>query len=262
MSSLTRMLAILDLFDEGSSVWTAEAIAERLGYSLPTGYRYVRELAEAGLLRRDAGGTYVLGARIIELDYKIRIGDPLLMAGERVMRTLAADTGFEVVLGTIYGERIVTIHQVHGTEGVAATFGRGRRMPLYRGMLSKAILAALPRARLRKLYERSADEAQASPLARDWDGLLAELKAIRGAGYSISHGELDSGLTGLAVPLASPERRIIAALGFVMTQPRYSTSDHALLVRRLEASARAILAALPVMPGADAAAPRRRRAAT
>jgi DNA-binding IclR family transcriptional regulator len=44
MTSLTRMLAILDLFDEGTSMWTAEAIAARLGYSLPTGYRYVREL--------------------------------------------------------------------------------------------------------------------------------------------------------------------------------------------------------------------------
>lgn len=261
MSSLTRMLAILDLFDEGSSVWTAEAIAERLGYSLPTGYRYVRELAEAGLLRRDAGGTYVLGARVIELDYRIRIGDPLIIAGERVMRTLAEATGCEVVLGTIYGGRIITIHQTHGGEDVAASFGRGRRMPLFRGMLSRTILAALPRARLRKLHEANAEEAQASPFAHDWEAMVTELKAIRSAGWCVSHGELDPGLTGIAVPLVSAEHRVIAALGFVMTRRRYSTSDPTLLVRHLEEAAAAVLAALPVLPGAPAAAPRKRRAA-
>lgn len=255
MSSLARMLAILDLFDEGASVWTAEAIAERLGYTLPTGYRYVRELGEAGLLRRDAGGTYVLGPRVIELDYRIRIGDPLLIAGERVMRALADATGLEVVLGTLYGERIITIHQEHGDEGVSITYGRGRRMPLFRGMLSKVIVASLPRARLRRLVETHADEAQTGTLPVEWEALTAALKSIRGAGFSVSDGELDPGQVGIAVPLAVPERRIVAALGFIVTRRRYATSDPALLRTRLDEAAQAILAALPPAPSDAAPAP-------
>jgi DNA-binding IclR family transcriptional regulator len=251
MTSLTRMLAILDLFDEGASMWTAEAITARLGYSLPTGYRYVRELHEAGLLRRGVGGTYVLGPRVIELDYRIRVGDPLLIAGQRTMRALADETGCDVVLGTLCGERIITIHQVQGTEGVSATYGRGRRMPLYRGMLSKAILSALPRAQLRKLYRSSGDEAQASTFSRDWDAMLVELKRIRAAGYSISHGELDPGLTGIAVPLTSAAHRLTAALGFVISNRRFATSDQDRLVELL---ARAVGAIVDALPQADSAA--------
>jgi DNA-binding IclR family transcriptional regulator len=244
MTSLSRMLAILDLFDEGASMWTAEAIATRLGYSLPTGYRYVRELHEAGLLRRAAGGNYVLGPRVIELDYRIRVGDPLLIAGQRGMRALADETGCDVVLGTLYGERIITIHQEHGTEGVSASYGRGRRMPLYRGMLSKAILSALPRAQLRKLHRQSGNEAQASAFSRDWDAMLLELKSIRAAGYSISHGELDPGLTGIGVPLTSDAQRLTAALGFVITNRRFANSDRKRLVELLSGTAASIVAAL------------------
>jgi hypothetical protein len=257
MTSLTRMLAILDLFDEGASMWTAEAIAARLGYSLPTGYRYVRELHEAGLLRRAVGGTYVLGPRVIELDYRIRVGDPLLIASQRSMRMLADETGCDVVLGTLYGERIVTIHQEHGAEGVSASYGRGRRLPLYRGMLSKAILSALPRAQLRKLYRNSSDEAQASALARDWDAMLAELRGIRMAGFSISHGELDPGQTGIGVPLTSDPHRLTAALGFIMSERRFATSDPARLVELLARAGAAIVESLPKSEGAAAhAAPR------
>ena len=245
MSSLARMLAILDLFDEGASVWTADAIAERLGYSLPTGYRYVRQLGEAGLLRRDAGGTYMLGPRVIELDHRIRVGDPLLSAAQRVMRALADDSGCDVVLGTIYGERIITIHQEHGMENMSPSYGRGRRMPLYRGMLSKAVLAALPRGHLRRLYQANPDEGHATPFAPDFDALVAQVKAIRSAGYCVTHGELDPGLCGIGVPLAYPARRLTAALGFIVTRDRFACSDERQLAGLLRAAGDAIIAALP-----------------
>ena len=48
MSSLSSALAVLRLFSADDPVWTAERIIERLGYTRPTGYRYVRELVHAG----------------------------------------------------------------------------------------------------------------------------------------------------------------------------------------------------------------------
>ena len=248
MTSLARMLAILDLFDEGASVWTAEAIAERLGYSLPTGYRYVRQLGEAGLLRRDAGGTYRLGPRVIELDHRIRVGDPLLGAAQRVMRALADESGCDVVLGTIYGQRIITIAQEHGIESMSPTYGRGRRMPLYRGMLSKAVLAALPRGHLRRLYDANPDEVHANPFAADFASLLAHVKAIRSAGYCVTHGELDPGLCGIGVPLSYPARRLTAALGFIISGQRFASLDESRLASLLRAAGNAIIEALPPIP--------------
>lgn len=44
MSSLTRMLSILDLFSSTDMSMTAESIAERMGFTRTTCYRYVKEL--------------------------------------------------------------------------------------------------------------------------------------------------------------------------------------------------------------------------
>ena len=49
-SSLERMLAILDLFDDGSMVVTADDVARAFDCSRATAYRYLKCLSDAGLL--------------------------------------------------------------------------------------------------------------------------------------------------------------------------------------------------------------------
>ena len=75
--------------------------------------------------------------------------------------------------------------------------------------------------------------------------MLAELNAIRSAGVCISHGELDRGLVGIAVPLASPAHRLTAALGFVISRRRFATSDAKRLTALLTEAGARMLAALP-----------------
>jgi len=244
MSSLSRMLAVLDLVTAESPATTAEAVAQKLDCSLPTAYRYVRELAAAGLLRRGSGGTYLLGPRAIELDYQMRVTDPLLLAGRAAFQSLCEATGCDVVLASVYGDRIITIHQLQGSEGVSATYGRGRRMPLFRGMLSKTLLAAMPRAQLRKLHALHPDEAARETFSKDWDALLSHLKGIRSAGYCISYGELDSELVGVAVPVVSREHAVLAALGLIITRQRFAASELGRMLGLLHESTAKILAGL------------------
>ena len=52
MSSLSRALAILDLFDVETPVRSLDEINAALAYSRATGYRYVKDLVASGLLQR------------------------------------------------------------------------------------------------------------------------------------------------------------------------------------------------------------------
>ena len=126
MSSLTKMLNVLDLFTPEHPSWTIEEMAEHLGYAVPTMYRYARELNNAGLLRHSSGACYVLGSRIIELDYQIRNIDPLIQASSQAMRSLAEKSGSDVVLGTIYADRIITISHFFGEENLKISYVRGK----------------------------------------------------------------------------------------------------------------------------------------
>eukprot|EP01032_Pedospumella_encystans_P004151 gene4151-4915_t len=114
MSSLGRMLGVLDLFDDTHLTRTADDISAALEVSLPTGYRYVRLLLEAGLLQRVEDSHYALGPRIILLDHYIRNADPVLREGIPVMRELVAATGFDCVSSGISGMQVLDTHRAMG----------------------------------------------------------------------------------------------------------------------------------------------------
>ena len=92
MTSSSRALAILSLFDEQHPVWHTDEINEAAGYTRATGYRYVKDLVEFGFLRKVSAGRYALGPRIIELDFQLRRSDPLLLTAVPVMEELVRFT--------------------------------------------------------------------------------------------------------------------------------------------------------------------------
>lgn len=244
MTSLARTLALLDLFSAEAMIWTAEAMAEELGYSRPTTYRYIRELVATGLLARFGDGTYSLGPRIVELDLIIRQADPLLTAGMPVLQDLVARTGYDVNLIGLYGGRIVTIHQERGSERLPLSFGRGRPMPPFRGAGSKIIVAYLPRAHQKRLYEVNREEAGRHGLGASWDEFRTALARLRYEGSAVSQGELDPGFAGIAVPVFSPDQRILGAIVAALTQQRFALIQHErltdLLKRGAEETSRAL----------------------
>ncbi|MEZ5660004.1 MAG: IclR family transcriptional regulator [Burkholderiaceae bacterium] len=242
MSSLNRILAVLDLLTATRPEVSAEQIAEALAISLPTSYRYVRELVGAGLLRRASEGRYALGARIIELDYQMRTTDPLARAAQAEMSMLVPRIGYPATLVSLLGERMITLHLEQGSEPLDISYGRGRPMPVLRGTPGLTLLAHLPRARQRALFET--ETAESATREAHWEALRTRLKAIRRAGFGISEGELDAHNAGVAVPVADADGRTVASLCAVLPRARLELVNTDRLVQRLQESAREIAARL------------------
>ncbi|MEZ5653010.1 MAG: IclR family transcriptional regulator [Burkholderiaceae bacterium] len=236
MSSLSRILAVLDLLTPARPEITAEQIAEALEISLPTSYRYVRELIAVGLLRKAAEGRFALGARIVELDHQMRTTDPLLRAAQERMRALAQRTGFAVTLVSLLGERMITLHLEQGSEPIDISYGRGRPMPVLRGTPGLTLLANLPRARQRALFEAHGANEQLA----DWPRLQSRLSSIRRQGYGLSAGELDAHNAGIAVPVRDATGRPLAALCLVLPRERLEMLQVERLVQWLQEAATAI----------------------
>ena len=230
MSSLTKMLNVLDLFTPEHPSWTIEEMAEHLGYAVPTMYRYARELSNAGLLRHSSGARYVLGSRIIELDYQIRNIDPLIQASSQAMRSLAEKSGSDVVLGTIYADRIITISHFFGEENLKISYVRGKRMPLYRGALSKSVLATLSRPQLRKVFTDNVGEFT----GQTPETVQEALKEIRKKGYCVTFSELNQGVVGIAIPYQNKPHQINASLGFIVSDKRHSLMEEGKAVAELQ----------------------------
>ncbi len=240
-----RLLRVLDVFTIERPRWSTESLSETLGYALPTSYRYLRDLTDAGFVQRIAGGRYSLGYRIIAMDHIVRHSDPILQIAVPVLRELATRVRCDAMLSTLYGQEIwTTHHEVGGARPVADADVRGRRRPLFRGASSKAILANIPTARLRVLYETDPAEAQAAGLGDSWKKFRANMSLIRKRGYQISRGEIRPETNSVAVAICSPDRSEVRAIQLVATAEHFALLDKAVLSQLVMQSAAQITLSL------------------
>lgn len=215
MSSASRVFAILNVFSPEQPVWATDDIIRQLGYTRPTGYRYVRELVEAGFLQKVSAGRYGLGVRIAMLDLQLRQTDPVLRAAIPGMHRLVAQTGFDVVLSAFWNQQVVDTHRVSPDDRLAIKYGRGRLRPLLLGAAPKVILSCLPRAQLHRIYDAHAKSAQALNLGNDWPEFRRYFGGLRKVGFYLSLGELEPEVGAGAVPLFDPAGDVIGALALV-----------------------------------------------
>jgi DNA-binding IclR family transcriptional regulator len=230
------MLAVLDLFTPEHPILTAEEVMSRLDYSRGTAYRYIRELCATGLLSRSAS-AYALGPRIIELDGYIRQCDPMLLASQPVMQQLRDKFDCDVLLTNFFNDRVVVSHHERGRDNLVVSYGRGRLMPLFRGPASKAILALLPAARLKRLFADHQSEIAEAGLGTTWDDCRKAFAAIRRAGHVTSFAELDPGNVGVAVPILQQPPSPPGCLVLVFRDTRYAVIDKALMHQVLKDAA-------------------------
>ncbi|MES2508322.1 MAG: IclR family transcriptional regulator [Pseudomonadota bacterium] len=224
-SSLSRMLGVLDLFDDSMLTRTAESIAEDMGVSIPTGYRYVRMLVEAGLLQRLENSHYTLGPRIILLDHYIRKADPVLREGLPLMRELVDKTGFDCVTSGMFGNQLLDTHREYGNTPATLAYGRGRPRPMFRGAAPKVILASLPSAQLHKLFDTQVTQRLEAGLPDDWSEFRRYYAGIRKTGFYLSNGELEPHLAALAAPIPKEGGGIWGALQLVFNTSRLGIVD-------------------------------------
>ena len=243
-SSLARMLSVLDLFSDQRLHWNAEDISEALGVSLPTSYRYVKTLSDAGLLRRGPDAQFTLGPRIVVLDHYIRQADPVLQRGIPFMRELVNQTGFDCVVSGLYGDQLLDTHREYGSMPADLSYGRGRPRPLFLGAAAKVILAGLPPPQLHRLLDSHVAEVAAAGLPTDWSAFRRYYSQIRKDGHYFSNGELEANLAAIAVPLYQLDGSVIGALSLVTTVQRMAVIDLSKLTPLIQRAAQEISARL------------------
>lgn len=216
MNSLERMLSLLEVFTTAAPVWSTESLISYSGCTRSTCYRYIKALQTAGLLTPVAGGGFILGPRVVEMDRQIRTCDPVYNAGGAPMELLTRQTGHAALLCALYSDTVMCVRNVAGVDAPDGLFSRGQRRPLFQGAASKIILAHLPAHQLRSLYTRHRKAIAGAGLGGDWDTFRSTLRVIRQQGYCITRGEFQPGIVGIAAPLFNREEQVLGSLGIAM----------------------------------------------
>ena len=256
VSSLHKMLSVLDLFTPSEPVWSTNDIIAALGTSRSTAYRYIRGLHEIGLLGAVGNGFYVLGPRIIELDLQIRSCDPLYRAGKGVLEQLVKETSHSALLCMLFSSSLLCIAEHRAPSSKETLFSRGQRRPLFRGAMSKIILPYLPSHRLRNIYTRNQKTIADAALGRSWEEFKEALSKIRRDGYAMTYGEFNPGIIGIAAPVFNSERLVIGSVGVAWRKKRASDGDLSRIIASVQDAANEITRRIAKMTDAMAMPPR------
>jgi DNA-binding IclR family transcriptional regulator len=242
MSRSSRLLVVLQLFENDRPVWTVEQISRALGISASTAYRHVRDLVSAGFLDPVTGAGYALGPAFIRYDRILRQSDPLIQVAGPVMDDLLARTSqtCTVVLCRRFKDCVMCVHEVLGKKSRGETsYERGVAMPMFLGATSKVILAQLPERLLRKVYLGNEKTIRRVLRTKDWNEFRAQLKEIRRAGFALTESEVAKGRAGLAAPIAR-NGQVVAGISLIVTSPALNQKKVASFIPHVLAAAEQI----------------------
>ncbi|MBI4289989.1 MAG: IclR family transcriptional regulator [Betaproteobacteria bacterium] len=217
-SSLEKMIGILDLFEEERLRWTPEQMTTRLACPRSTLYRYLRVLANAGLVTSLPDVGYTLGPRIAELDYEMRSSDPLISNGRPLLEALVKEIAGIGLLCRYYRGRVLCVHQQAGASGIRSSYERGRAMPFARGAASRVILAHLKPVQLHQLFDSQSREFFRVGMGRTFEKVQEHLRQIRKQGHCVTRGEVTPGVIGVAAPVLDSEGTVIGSLSITVPE--------------------------------------------
>jgi len=241
-NSLERMLQVVDLIEASASPVLPDDLMEELGLTRSTLYRYLKILADAGLITSFPGVGFALGPRIAELDFKMRNRDPLIIASRPVMSELVAAIPGIALLCRRYRDAVLCVHQERGATSLVSTYERGLARPLFRGAASRIILAYLPPRVIERLHQQ--DTANGVSLTE----LRPELKEMRRRGWDLTESQVTRGVTGIAAPVFDNRGRILGSLSLTVGRTKIPASEAAGIAERVTFCARIVSTALPRAP--------------
>ncbi len=238
------MIVILDLFEGERLEWTLEDMQARLGYTRSTLYRYLKVLTDTGLLTSLSDVGYTLGPRIAELDYSMRERDPLIFASRPVMSDLVGELPGIALLCRRYRNRVLCVHQEQGTTSFQSNYERGLARPLYQGAASRIILAHLPSAQVRKIFEAETSAVQQAGLGTTLNEMRASLRGMRQAGFDSTESQVTRGVTGVAAPIFDRRNNVLGSLSLTLGEDHLPAERLAQVAGRVMHCARIVTRAI------------------
>ena len=240
MNSLERLIGILDIFEEEPGIFTAEQLHERLGYTRSTLYRYLKTLADAGLLTSFHGEGFMLGPRVIELHAAMIKRDPLILSSRPVMQMLSRQFKGVSLLCRRFRDKVLCVHQEAVNDDMPTCYQIGMPRSLVHGAASRVILANLGPSHVRRIYDDHAQAFSAAGIGEDLLNVRRHLRRIRERGYDIGSGEVNGGITAIAAPVLDGGANVIGSLCISVPQAKVPADQITAIAEEVMQAAEAV----------------------
>lgn len=239
---LERTFAILDMFDEERSEWSATDIARSLELPIPTVHRILTALRQRGYVsQHDETKRFRLGVAALQLGDRARAVVDLRSVALPSLRHLSKATGETALLTVLTPrrDRAVCLERVETAHPLRLSVTPGRQLPLHAGASQKALLAYLGDQEVEQVIAAGLEHLCHATIS-DPRMLRDELSTIRRRGWASSLEETNIGVWGIAVPVVNTRGEAACAVGIAGPSARLTAQRVREDVLRVHDAARTV----------------------
>lgn len=223
--NVLRILALLSASDVPVS---ATRIQRELGLPRSSTYHLLRELEDSGfVVHLSQTRTYGLGLASYRMAQAYTTQQPLVRLATAPLARIAELAGGSAHLTRLAGAETVYLHEVRAPGAVSLVTEVGVRLPSLSTASGRIMLAHLPEAELRAVFNSSGER-------RAFRECKEELIAYRRQGWATESQEVSRGQESVAVAVLDHLDRPAAALAVTF---QVGTADATALVAELEGAA-------------------------
>jgi DNA-binding IclR family transcriptional regulator len=209
---LDRGIAILRLFHRDRPLLGAPQVAVELGIPRSTVHRLLTALVELGLLRRDAGGLFALGAGVLGIGFEYLASLDIVELSNPVLARLRDATDWSTHLTILDGTSVIYLSRHPSRSAVSSNIHVGSSLPAHATIMGRLMLGGLDRDQLRTLYPGRTLPPAGAETPTTLAALEGLIAADRARGYAVSSGFFESGVLAVAAPVYDGQGRIVAAI--------------------------------------------------
>ncbi|WP_169809340.1 IclR family transcriptional regulator [Actinomadura chibensis] len=240
IQSVSRALAILELFNERRPELTTSEIASLTELNRATAYRFCQTLLNLGYLEETQSRTFRPGLKAISLARAALSSRELPEMARPYLQRLRESTGETVNMALLSGAEVVYVARLLNDDLLALRLFVGSRLPVHATSLGRAILAFLPREEVEQILGGRELEAVTQYTITDFGKLAQELDRVRSRGYSLNDEEMVLGIRGVGAPVFDASDRPIAAINVSIARPLDKTELRDVIAPQVVETARAI----------------------
>jgi DNA-binding IclR family transcriptional regulator len=207
LQTLDRAFAVLDLLASSSTPMTVAEIVDALQLRKSTAHRFLMVLERHRMVERAQNGKFRLGLRLSDLGSRAIEQYDLRDRARPHLRTLVAEVAETAHL--CVRERM---HMQEPEQRIRMMSRVGASSPIHCTAVGKAILAAMPRARLEEMLPGLDGQRFTRRTMTSREALLKELERTSHRGYAVDDEEREEGVRCAGVAILNPRGEAIAAL--------------------------------------------------
>jgi IclR family transcriptional regulator, pca regulon regulatory protein len=241
IEGLGKGLRIIEAFGDDRPRLTATEAAAATGLTRTAARRYLLSLVHFGYAASD-GKHFWLAPRVLRLGQSYLGAARLPRLVQPFIQSLSGATGETANVSVLDEHEVVYVARSNTPRIVSIGFHAGARVPAHVVAPGFVLLAQLADKALRRWADEHTFAGFNAQTLTDRNAFVERVRAARGQDHWVAEGQLDLGLTGVAVPLLDRRGECKAALGMTLqiaVWPR--AAIEARLVPALRETARALM---------------------